>query len=153
MTSGYIARMKKEKQERLARESHHQDGYPNYASGPPTSPFRSSTGTGYARNYNGYEKVTAGYHRGGYTHSRGARSAYHPYQRLPPAHTTQKFKNKSVVFNKEALTGEMSEGTRASVFTTDSALPEQGVQQHNEPQTLCPAFTMTGTERRDAIQQ
>ncbi|KAF1912298.1 hypothetical protein BDU57DRAFT_522498 [Ampelomyces quisqualis] len=143
--TSYIVRMKKEKQERLARESHHQDGYPSYASGPPTSPFRPGTGAGYTRNYNGYEGAATGYRRGGYTHSRGAHSAYHPYQRRPSALATQKFRNKSVVFNKGALTGEIPDGTPASVSsTTASALPEQGVTQHNEPQTLCPAFTMTG---------
>jgi hypothetical protein len=141
--------MKKEKQE---RESHQQDGHSSYAHGPPTSPYRSSTGTGYSRNYNCYERNATGYHRGGYTHSRGAHAAYHPYQRPPPARGPQKFRNKSVIFNKDALTGEMSDGTLVSVPTTDSASLEEGIQQHIEPQTLCPAFTMTGTKRRDAPQ-
>jgi hypothetical protein len=135
--SGYIARMKKEKQERLAHDSHLTNGYPNDGAGHPRSPFRSNAGAGYPGAYGSYQHPAVGPHRGGYSYSRGAPPAYHPYQR--PA---QKFRNKSVTFQNQDLGREMSADKRAVGLTTNST-PAPGVQ-HTESQTLCPAFTLTG---------
>jgi hypothetical protein len=137
--SGYIARMKKEKQERLAHDSHFTNGYPNHAAGHPRPPFRSNTGAGYSGTYGSYQHPAVGPNRGGYSH-RGAPPAYHPYQR-----SAQKFRNKSVTFNKQDLGREMSADTRAVGLTTNST-SATGIQ-HTESQTLCPAFTLTGKKR------
>jgi hypothetical protein len=145
--SGYIARMKKEKQEQLAYETNGSNGYTSYVSGPPSSPYRNTTGAGYAGRHYNHEYATAGSQRGGYGRGRGAHSGYHPYQRPPPPYATHKFKNKSVTFKKQDVTSDNSEGETVAAVTTDSSHAGQGFQQHSEPQTLCPAFTMTGIER------
>lgn len=145
--SGYIARMKKEKQEQLAYETHGSNGYTSYASGPPSSPYRSTAGAVYSGRHYNYEYPAAGPQRGGYSRVRGGHSGYHPYQRPPPAYATHKFKNKSVIFNKQDMTSDTSEGETAVVLTTNSAHARAGTQQHTEPQTLCRAFTMIGIER------
>jgi hypothetical protein len=144
--------MKKDRQEQLARESPQQDGYSSYGSPSPSSPFRSTTGMGYTGHHSSYGRGSTAYYRGGYTHGRGAHPGHHPYQRPALTRGARKFKNKSVTFVPEALIGKMSdsEGSPARASTTDRALPEQAELQHNELQTQCPAFTMTGTKKRDA---
>jgi hypothetical protein len=141
--------MKKEKQEQLAYETNGSNGYNSYVSGPPSSPYRNTTGAGYAGRHQYYESPSAGSQRGGYGRGRGAHSGYHPYQR-PPPYATHKFKNKSVTFNKQDVASDNSEGETVAAVTTNSSHAGQGFQQHTEPQTLCPAFTMTGTERDTA---
>jgi hypothetical protein len=140
--------MKKEKQEQLAHDSHVSNDYTSYGSGPPTSPYRSTGGAVYTGTHNSYEHSMARPHRGGYGRGRGGHSAYHPYQRPPHAFAPQKFRNKSVTFNKQDLASDTFESEATAALTTDST----HVGQHNtEPQTLCPAFTMTGTERDDEL--
>jgi hypothetical protein len=139
--------MKKEKQEQLAYETTGSNGYTSYVSGPPSSPYRNTTGAGYAGRHYNHEYSTAGSQRGSYGRGRGGHSGYHPYQRPPPPCATHKFKNKSVTFNKQDLASDASEGETVAAVTTNSSRAGQGFQQHTEPQTLCPAFTMTGIER------
>jgi hypothetical protein len=149
--SGYIARMKKEKQDRLAHESHPSHGYSSYASGVPTPPFHNTARGGYAGNYNSYPHPTVGAPRGAYSHGRGGPSAYHPYQRPPPPHAAHKFRNKSVTFNKQDPFGETSGDGQKSALTTNSAHLGQGYQHQSQPKTLCPAFTLTGIQRDDNL--
>lgn len=142
--NSYIARMKKEKQERLTRESHLSNGYFGYAGSAPSSPYRNTTGTGYAGSYNSFQHPIHGHQRGGYSYGRGGPSAYHPYQRPPPLHVAHKFKNKSVTFNKSDLYLEASEAKKVATLTSNSTHSRQGNQQQTEQTNLCPAFTLTG---------
>ncbi|KAH7399539.1 hypothetical protein BKA66DRAFT_452038 [Pyrenochaeta sp. MPI-SDFR-AT-0127] len=122
----YIARMKKEKEERLAQETSRYNGYPGHvhSGGPPLS----------------------GSKRGGYTYGGSGYGSYHPYHR-PQPHVAQKFKNRSVVFGKPDSTTESPDSNEA-VTTPPKAgngtLQRSSSQQQIAPRTLCPALTSTG---------
>ena len=137
--------MKKEQQERLARRSDLSDGYSGYTPSAPSSPLRKAPGTGYAGDYDDYRGSIPGPQRGGYSRGRGGSAGYHPYQR-PAPYVAPRFRNKTVIFNKADSSDETLEAKKAVTLTTDSTHSE-GHQQQIEPQTLCPAFTLTGTPR------
>ncbi|KAF1840496.1 uncharacterized protein K460DRAFT_209482 [Cucurbitaria berberidis CBS 394.84] len=133
----YIARMKKEKEDRLAYEAYQSDGYSNYGHSGGASE------TGYS---NSYRPVT-GPKRGGYAHGGNGYNLYHPYQRSQPPHIAQKFKNRSVTFTKSDVVIESSGANEAGTLSPKAAnntIASQSSQQQIEPKTLCPAFTSTG---------
>jgi hypothetical protein len=143
---GYIARMKKEKQDRLANDSHLPNGYSSYVASAPASSSRNTTRIVHTSNYNGYVYPTTGPQRGGYSRGRGGPSMYHPYQRSQNPH---KFKNKSVTFNKQDLSSVTLEDGQTTALTMSSTPSGQDDLQQTEFQTLCRAFTQTGTQRDD----
>jgi hypothetical protein len=114
---GYIARLKKEKEERETQQSH-------------------LGGPGYYGARGGYNAYRAAPKRGGYAYG-SSRGSYHPYQRPQPP---QKFAHKTAVFNKPepTTTNETSHQPTKDVFSTPRG------QQQIEPKTLCPALTSTG---------
>lgn len=141
---GYIARMKKEKEERLASESansttgwHPESGSrKSYSRGAHVPPGRYQTS---------YHQPTSGYKRGGYAY--GARGSYHPYPRVQAP-----FRNRTAIFNKSDPAAESS-----SADATETSSPE-AVKRHNpndvgpyqtERQSLCPALTSTGTLKQN----
>jgi hypothetical protein len=140
--------MKKEKQDRLANQARLPNVYPGYDAGPPTSFFRNTIDTVHTGNYNGYVYPSNGPQRGGYSRGRGGPSVYHPYQRLQNPH---KFRNKSVTFNKQDLSSETLEDGQTAALIMSSTPKGQGDPQQTEFQTLCRAFTLTGTQRDDEL--
>ncbi|KZM18535.1 uncharacterized protein EKO05_0002324 [Ascochyta rabiei] len=133
--NSYIARMKKEQQDRLA-----------YASSGGAAPAYNNHTTAYAPRGRGAYKgaYRGGPQRGGYAH--GAAS-YHPYQRPQPPHGAATFKNRTVVFNKPDASDEAS--SVESTSTPGSAPPSNAHSRQNsqppaEPKALCATFTSTG---------
>jgi hypothetical protein len=122
IATGYIARMKKEKQDRLAQDAHPYGGY-----APQT------------RHYDG--RHSSGPVRGGYKYSASGSThqPYHPYQRAHPTYGATKFKNRTVVFNKQ----DGQTATSESGYSSNDASP-RGSKQQTESKTLCPALTSTG---------
>ncbi|KAJ4982891.1 Zinc finger CCCH domain-containing protein [Stagonosporopsis vannaccii] len=138
--SCYIARMKKEQQDRLADSP---NGHPSRAS------FYNAT-SGFAPRARGAFRGSfrGGPQRGGYSYGeeRGAAS-YHPYQRRPPAHGSTRFKHRTVVFNKPEGFGDpaASESTSASASAPlSTSHSRQNSQPPTEVNQLCATFTSTG---------
>lgn len=121
--SGYIARLKKEKEE---RENAQSKGYPSPG-------FRSAAGNYYNASYR---------KRGGYSHGPD-RGSYHPYHR---SHNTHKFTHNSATFTPTETPNESREGSDTE------GLPKQLLNKtammSERPQTelkkLCRTFTSTG---------
>lgn len=137
MFPGYIARMKKEQQDRLV---HSSNGH--------TAPAYSSAG-GYAPRargtFNG--SYRGGPQRGAYAYGGRGAALHHPYQR-PPLHGVTKFKNRTVTFNKPEVSADTS--GNESISAPGSA-PLSAVQSRQSSQAppelkqLCATFTSTGT--------
>lgn len=149
MISGYIARMKKEQQDRLA---HPTNGYTAHASpynGGIAPAYHTST-SGHAPRSRGTYNASyrGGPQRGGYAYGGRGAASYHPYQRPPPPHGANKFKNRTVVFNKPDASAEGS-GTESVSAPGSAPLSTAHSRQNSQPPTeqkpLCATFTSTGT--------
>ncbi|KAH6637857.1 hypothetical protein C7974DRAFT_411316 [Boeremia exigua] len=133
--NSYIARMKKEQQERLASSN----GHANHADGGAYST------NGYAPRgrgaFNGSNRGDP--HRGGYAYG-GRGAGYHPYQRQPHG---VKFKNRTVVFNKPDASAEVA-GTDTASTPSSAPLSTAHSRQNSQPpadlKQLCATFTSTG---------
>ncbi|KAF2132583.1 hypothetical protein P153DRAFT_284284 [Dothidotthia symphoricarpi CBS 119687] len=128
--SSYIARMKKEQELRLAGETQ----------------SNTYSGHGPAFGFNASQRPVVVSKRGGANYSGGGHS-YHPYQRAPPPHVAQKFKNRSVTFNKpdpSAVPSKEGEPSRLVPGAVANTHLQQSSQQQTETKTLCPALTSTG---------
>lgn len=145
---GYIARMKKEQQDRIA---HTSNGYAAHASpyNGGAAPQYDNTTSNYAPRGRGtYNASYRGAQRGGYAYGGRGAASYHPYQRPAPPHGTTKFKNRTVVFNKPDASTETASVESASVPSStplSTAHSRQNSQPPPEPKTLCATFTSTGT--------
>jgi len=142
---GYIARMKKEQQDRLA---HSPSSYTARASSyNDTSSFAPRARGAFSGSYRG------GPHRGGYSYGVRGAASYHPYQRPPPAHGSSRFKNRTVVFNKPEISddaaGTESHSAPGSVPTSTSH-SRQNSQPPTEVKQLCATFTSTGTREKSS---
>lgn len=134
---GYIARMKKEKEERLAHETYQSNGYTSYV----------GSGNGPPGNHSTVHHPMPGSKRGGYAYGGSGYNSYHPYQRSQPTHIPQKFKNRSVTFTRPDSSIEPSRANEAanrSPKAANNTLPRQSSQQQIDSKTLCPALTSTG---------
>ena len=144
---GYIARMKKEQQDRLAHSSNgHAASEPPYSGSVAPAYNATSNYTPRGRgNYN--TSYRGGPQRGGYAYGGRGAASYHPYHRQP-LHGATKFKNRTVVFNKSDASAEAS-GTESVSAPGSAPLSNvhsrQNSQPPAEPKTLCATFTSTGT--------
>ncbi|KAF3038520.1 hypothetical protein E8E12_007266 [Didymella heteroderae] len=143
--NSYIARMKKEQQDRLARSSndytaHDGGAAPTYHN--PTSGYAPRGRGAYNSTYRG------GPQRGGYAYGGRGAAPYHPYHRPPPSYGPTKFKNRTVVFNKPDVSAEAS-GTESASAPGSAPLSNAHSRQNStpptEPKQLCATFTSTGT--------
>lgn len=136
-TLGYIARMKKARQDRLALAAND-----NNASSPGATSDFAPRGRGTSRgSYRGASQ------RGGSSYA-GRAAVYHPYQR---ARGTTRFKNQSVVFMKPNASTEAAAVERTSTpgsAPLSSSHSRQNSQPPTEVKQLCAAFTSTGTRDR-----
>ncbi|KAJ4383063.1 hypothetical protein N0V86_002291 [Didymella sp. IMI 355093] len=142
--SGYIARMKKEQQDRLAGPA---NGYTAHDGG--AAPTYHNFTSGYApRGRGAYSNAyRGGPQRGGYAYGGRGAASYHPYQRPPPSQGSTKFKNRTVVFNKPDTSAEAS-GTESVSAPGSAPLSTAHSRQNSppsEPKQLCATFTSTGT--------
>ncbi|KAF9699776.1 hypothetical protein EKO04_002211 [Ascochyta lentis] len=133
--NSYIARMKKEQQDRIA---HASDGgaYNNH-----TTTYAPRGRGAYSGAYRG------GPQRGGYAYGGRGAASYHPYQRHQPPHGATKFKNRTVVFNKPDTSEEASSTGSTSApgsAPLSNAHSRQNSQSPAEPKALCATFTSTG---------
>ncbi|KAF3001226.1 hypothetical protein E8E13_002124 [Curvularia kusanoi] len=136
--NSYIARMKKEQQDRAAQSSGGR------GSGEPTY---NSAGS-YAPRGRGFNPYRGGPQRGGYVHGGRGAASYHPYQRPPHPYGPNKFKNRTVVFNKPDISAEASGNESISVpgsAPLSNAQSRQNSESPSEPKQLCATFTSTGT--------
>ncbi|KAF1932469.1 uncharacterized protein M421DRAFT_292994 [Didymella exigua CBS 183.55] len=137
--NSYIARMKKEQQDRLAH-GYTADGY--------AAPTYHSPASGYnPRGRGAYNPYRGGPQRGGYAYGGRGATSYHPYQRPPPSHGPAKFKNRTVVFNKSDASAETpgAEGVSApGSAPLSTAHSRQNSPLATEPKQLCATFTWTG---------
>lgn len=120
----YIARLKKEKEERLANKTKH-----------------FSTDSGSQGMFGTYQRSSG---RGGFAHRGRGYGSYHPYQRSPAAHT---FKNRSVTFNASDASAESSD-TGDITSPRRRPINNQNLGFNSKPNfesnSLCPALTSTG---------
>ncbi|KAL6704716.1 hypothetical protein ACN47E_007637 [Coniothyrium glycines] len=124
----YIARLKKEKQERLSTQMYTPDTYSTGPYGSHGAPSRGSA-------------------RGGYPYRGRGHGFYHPYQRTHPPVAAHTFKNRSVTFNKsDAPTESSNSGLTASPNRklVNNHNQPYNKQPHTEQKSLCPALTSTG---------
>ncbi len=138
--SGYIARMKKEQQDRLAHTASGYDGSAAPAYNSTTGYLPRGRGA-FSNSYRGAPQ------RGGYAYRGRGAASYHPYQR-PPPHGATKFKNRTVVFNKPDASAEVSGAETISApgsAPLSSAHSRQNSQPPADPKQLCATFTCTGT--------
>jgi hypothetical protein len=148
--SGYIARMKKEQQDRLANSP---NGYTAHISpyNAGTANFTSSYAPRGRGTYSG--PYRGGPQRGGYLYGGRGAASYHPYQR-PPPHGATKFKNRTVVFNKPDVSTDASgteSGSAPGSAHPSNVQSRQNSQPPAEPKQLCATFTSTGTPYFDIL--
>ncbi|KAF1946266.1 hypothetical protein EJ02DRAFT_450715 [Clathrospora elynae] len=115
----YIARLKKEKEQ---RETYQANGYSGYAQ------------PGGRDNRGNHTSYRFGPRRGGH-------GPYHPYQR---PHVAQKFPHNSVTFNKAEPTADASDTTNHTQRPVNTTVSTWSGPRQTEPKTLCPALTSTG---------
>jgi len=115
---GYIARLKKEKED---RENTQSNGYSG-------SGFRNTSGN---------------YHSNAPYRKRGAYGSYHPYQRPRAA---PKFTHNSVTFNSvgSATDSRETSDTENTLQQPLKTAVHTGERQQAQPKTLCRMFTSTG---------
>ena len=149
MNSGYIARMKKEQQDRLAHSSNGYTAHASHHNGGAASIYSNSASSYTSRGRGTYNSsYRGGTQRGAYAYGGRGAASYHPYQRPQPPHGATKFKNRTVVFNKSDASAEAPsvESPSASGSVSLSAVhSRQNSQPPTEPKALCATFTSTGT--------
>lgn len=139
---GYIARLRKEKEEQVANQLYNPDRCP-HGQGTRSNHSRNHVSTGAeSSGVSGFNY--RGSFRGGYGHRGRAHASFHPYSRSSAA---QPFKNRSVTFNHSDASAESSDaGDRASPRRRHTT--NQSLGHNSRPQlqvnSLCAALTSTG---------
>lgn len=146
---GYIARLKKEIEERNARQTYQPDRYlrDKVARSDFCRNFTHNTAgpsPGFESNYRGSSRggyAHRGPFRGGYAQRGRGYGPFHPYHRTPVAHS---YSNRSISFN--ASKELSSTGGIANPIEESTETDKQGNKSKSqaEPRSLCPALTSTG---------